>query len=50
MKKKVKDFTEKEIDDICDKNYCMYCPFHSNDLLCIAFNKELWGDLEIEYD
>lgn len=54
MKKKIKDFTEKEIKEICDKFlHCMDCPFCGNiyDVFgCYAISRELWGDLEIEYE
>lgn len=55
MKKKLKDFSQVEIDTICDKHpLCLNCPFSSNDKWdiwgCYALNDEVWEDLEIEYD
>lgn len=54
MKKKIKDLTEKQIDEICDNHpLCDKCPFESGDkgpFGCYAIYRELWEDLEIEVD
>lgn len=51
MKKKLKDFTQKELDDFC-KQYpaCKGCPLDTHELLCVACEIDLWGDLEVEYE
>jgi len=52
MKKKIKQLTQKEIDDICDNHpLCVKCPFASSDTGicgCYALDRDLWGDLEVE--
>lgn len=51
MKKKIKDLTAIEIDDICDKHpLCKNCPFEAKDHSCYVLDKELWGELEIDYE
>lgn len=49
---KIKNLMQKEIDDICDKHQCcLSCPFYSYDSwFCLALAKNLWGDLEINYE
>lgn len=52
MKKKLKDFTEEEIDKICDKYIdCKGCPFEDKyEFWCQIFYRDIMGDLEIEYE
>lgn len=50
MKKKIKDLTEKEIEDICDKHpLCKNCPLLGSDDWCYLLD-EIWGELEIDYE
>ena len=54
MKKKIKNFTKNEIENICDNHpLCNGCPFASSDrgiFGCFAIDTELWGELEINYE
>lgn len=49
-KKKLKDFTEEELDKYCDTHNCKECPLDTNTTLCLAFDEELWGDVELDYE
>ena len=51
MKKKLKDFTQEELDEICDKyKNCENCPFNIKyETWCYALCRDIL-DLEIEYE
>ena len=51
MKKKLKDFTQEDIDNFCKKYpNCKGCPYDTEETFCVLCFQDLWGDLEIDYE
>lgn len=50
-KKKIKDFTIEEINEICSKQLCTYCPLRTFcDNKFIMSKKDLEKEIEVEED
>jgi len=49
MKKKIKNLTLEEINEICSKQLCTYCPLNNFcDNKFIMSNKDLETEIEVE--